>query len=205
MESSRLQPQLNFIIEIDKLKAVLRQTVLTDASRQENSAEHSWHISLMAFVLAEYSADPQVDVFRVMKMLLIHDLVEIDCGDTFCYDEQRIVGKYERESEAAGRIFNLLPSDLSVEIRSLWEEFEDRKTPESKYANALDRLQPMLHNYHTEGHAWRMHGVTADKVIERNRHIADGAPALWDYAKAMIEDAVDKGYLLPAPTQSDAD
>ncbi len=196
--SERLQAQLAFIREIDRVKGVFRQTVLMDRSRKENDAEHSWHIALMAVVLQEYA--PQgLDVLRTIRMLLIHDLVEIDCGDTFCYDTAGMVGKHEREAQAADRVFGLLPDDQAAEMKALWLEFEDRQSPESRYANALDRLQPMLHNYVTEGGAWREHGVTADRVLRRNRIIADGAPELWQWARAMIADAVDRGYLEPGP------
>ncbi|MBM3496052.1 MAG: HD domain-containing protein [Armatimonadetes bacterium] len=169
-----------------------------DGSRKENDAEHSWHIALMAVVLQEH-APPALDVLRTVTMLLAHDLVEIDCGDTFCYDTAGMVGKHERESAAAERIFGMLPPDQASEMRALWDEFEARETPEARYANALDRLQPMLHNYATDGGAWREHGVTADRVLRRNRIIADGAPALWAYAREMIADAVSRGYLDPGP------
>ncbi|MCC6483717.1 MAG: HD domain-containing protein [Armatimonadetes bacterium] len=195
MTTERLQQQIGFILEIDKLKRVLRQTVLTDASRPENSAEHSWHIALMAFLLQDYAAG-DIDPMRVAKMLLIHDIVEIDCGDTYCYDEQGMIGKYEREQAAAKRIFGLLPADQSAELLELWEEFEARETNDSRYANALDRFQPLLHNFATEGLTWRDHGVTADKVLARNQHIADGAPDVWEYAREMIREAVARGYLL---------
>jgi len=190
--------QLAFIREIDRVKGVFRQTVLMDGSRKENDAEHSWHIALMAVVLQEH-APPALDVLRTVTMLLAHDLVEIDCGDTFCYDTAGMVGKHERESAAAERIFGMLPPDQASEMRALWDEFEARETPEARYANALDRLQPMLHNYATDGGAWREHGVTADRVLRRNRIIADGAPALWAYAREMIADAVSRGYLDPGP------
>lgn len=202
MTSDRLSDQLGFILEIDKLKTVLRQTILTDSSRRENSAEHSWHITLMALLLREY-ASGDVDVFRVMKMLLIHDLVEIDCGDTFCYDEQGMIGKYEREQAAARRLFSLLPANQGQEFLALWEEFEARTTDDSRYANAMDRLQPLLHNYATQGGAWRSHGVTLDQVLARNRHIGDGAPDLWEYAARMLQEAVARGYL-PDPERTSA-
>ncbi len=194
----RLAAQLAFVREIDRVKGIFRQTLLTDRSRRENDAEHSWHIAVMAVILREY-ADASLDLQRVITMLLVHDLVEIDCGDVFCYDTEGMIGKHEREAQAADRIFGLLPPDLGVSLRALWEEFEARATPESRYANALDRLQPMLHNYLTEGGAWREHGVTADRVLRRNRIIADGAPVLWRFAKDMVADAVSKGYLEPGP------
>jgi putative hydrolase of HD superfamily len=194
----RLEAQLAFVREIDRVKSIFRQTWLMDGSRKENDAEHSWHIATMAVLLAEHAPDG-LDILRTVKMLLIHDLVEIDCGDTFCYDTAGMVGKHEREAEAANRIFGMLPQDQRDELLALWEEFEDRETPESRYANALDRLQPMLHNYVTNGGAWREHGVTADRVLRRNRIIKDGAPALWEYARSMIADAVRQGFLDPGP------
>jgi putative hydrolase of HD superfamily len=195
MDAERLARQLRFIVEIDKLKDVCRQTLLMNGKRYENDAEHSWHLAVMAVLLFEHSADKNIDLSRVLKMLLIHDLVEIDAGDTFCYDDTAAQTKESREKNAADRIFNLLPSDQASDTRALWEEFEARRTPEAKYAAALDRLQPLLHNYNTQGAAWQKHGVTSDKVIARNKHIADGAPALWEYAENLIRDAVQKGYL----------
>ena len=192
--AERLKRQIGFLIEIDKLKRVLRQTVLMDTSRQENSAEHSWHLAVMALILAEYANQP-VDLLRVLKMLLVHDIVEIDAGDTFIYDEKGQSDKAERERRAAERIFGLLPADQAAEVRALWEEFEARQTPEAAFAAALDRLHPLLHNYCTRGVAWRRHGVTARRVVQRNRNIEDGASTLWQLASLLIEDAVEKGFL----------
>jgi putative hydrolase of HD superfamily len=195
MGKDRLQKQIHFIIEIDKLKKIIRQTYLTDKSRKENDAEHSWHLSVMAILLAEYAEDDQIDVLRILKMLLIHDLVEIDAGDTFCYDETGNSNKLERETKAADRIFNLLPADQALYFRELWDEFEARKSPESQFAAALDRLQPLLHNSRTRGGTWREHHVKRHQVIRRNAPIGDGAPALWEYAIKLIDDAVEKGDL----------
>ena len=194
---SRLAQQVEFIVEIDKLKQVLRRTYLIDTSRRENDAEHSWHLGLMAILLVEHAASPQLDLLRVLKMVLVHDLVEIDAGDTFAYDEVGARDKAARETAAAARIFHLLPTDQAAELRGLWDEFEARQTPESRYAAALDRFQPMLHNYRTQGKALREHGITADQVLDRNQHMAEGAPALWDYARRFVADAVARGYLLP--------
>lgn len=196
---SRLAQQIEFIVEIDQLKRVLRRTYLIDTSRRENDAEHSWHLGLMAILLVEHAASPQLDLLRVLKMVLVHDLVEIDAGDTFAYDDVGAMDKAAREAAAAARIFGLLPADQAAELRALWDEFEARQTPEAKYAAALDRFQPMLHNYRTQGKAWQEHGITADQVLARNRHMAEGAPALWDYARRFVADAVAKGYLRPAP------
>lgn len=193
--SERLRKQIAFVCEVDRLKTVLRQTLLMDGSRQENDAEHSWHISLMAMLFHEYASEQGLDLLRVLKMLLIHDLVEIHAGDTFCYDEKAGLDKVERESQAADKLFGMLPEDQATEFRALWDEFEARETPPARFAAALDRLQPMLHNYRTQGAAWKKHGVTSDKVFERNRHMGEGAPELWEYAETMIRDAVEQGYL----------
>ncbi len=190
----RLHKQIQFILEIDRLKTVIRQTLLTDRSRQENSAEHSWHLAIMALLLSEYANQP-VDLPRVVKMVLIHDLVEIDAGDTFIYDDKGHQDKAEREQRAAERLFGLLPDDQAGELKSLWEEFEERQTPDARFASALDRLHPMLHNVQTEGASWRKHGITSDLVLARNRTMAEGSTELWEYAQAMIEEAVRKGYL----------
>ena len=192
----RLRKQIEFVVEIDKLKQIVRQTLITDASRQENSSEHSWHIALMAVVLSEHAKEKGVDSLRVLKMLLIHDLVEIDAGDTYCYDEKGNEGKEGRERKAAERIFGLLPEDQARELRALWEEFEARKTPEARFAAALDRLQPLLNNHATCGAMWQKHGIQSRQVLKRNRPIEDGAPLLWDYAAGLIEDALSKGWLL---------
>jgi putative hydrolase of HD superfamily len=182
------------MVEIDRLKTVLRRTLIADRSRRENTAEHSWHIAVSALLFAEHAGDG-VDVSRVVRMLLVHDVVEIDAGDTFAYDEAGYEDKAERELAAAERIFGLLPADQGGELRALWEEFETRETADARFANAVDRLQPMLHNFLTEGHAWRQHGVTAAQVRERNRTIGDGAPELWRFAERMIDQAVERGYI----------
>lgn len=196
-EGDRLNRQLAFLREIDKLKTVLRQSLLTDGSRRENSAEHSWHLAMMAMVLAEHAPDGGLDVGRIIRMVLLHDIVEIDAGDTFAYDDKGHEDKAEREERAAARLFGLLPEDQRTEFAALWREFEERATPEAKFASALDRLQPMIHNYLTEGHAWQKHGVTARQVLERNRVIAEGSEVLWQFARRLIDSAVEKGYLAP--------
>ena len=180
---------------MDRLKQVFRRSRLTDDSRWENDAEHSWHLALMAVVLHEHAA-AEVDLCKVLTMHLIHDLVEIDAGDTFAYDEEANVGKEEREAAAAERIFGLLPADQGDSLRRLWEEFEARETPEARYAAALDRLQPLILNYHMEGvTGWRRHGVRAPQVVDRNRHIAEGSPTLWEFARRLIADSVTEGKL----------
>lgn len=193
--SDRLGRQLAFVLEIDRLKTILRQTAIADGSRRENSGEHSWHLAMMALVLAEHSPEPVV-LERVLGMLLVHDIVEIDAGDTFAYDTTGNLDKLEREERAAERIFGLLPDDQAAEIRVLWDEFEVRETPEARFAAALDRLQPILLNMATEGRAWREHGVTAEMVLERNRHVAEGAPALWEHIRGLVDEAVGRGWLV---------
>ena len=183
----RLERQLRFIAEIDRLKRVLRRTLLTDGSRRENSAEHSWHIALMAPLLAEY-ASADVDVGRVVRMLLVHDVVEIDAGDTFAYDATGNADRAEREGRAADRLFGLLPPDQAVELRALWEEFEAVATPDARFAHAVDRLQPLLQNLSTEGGTWRTHGVTRDQVVGRMRAIEDAAPGLWSFVIRSIDE-----------------
>lgn len=194
MTLQRLEQQLRFAVEADRLKNVVRQTVLADGSRQENSAEHSWHIALMAFLLAEHAGET-VDIGRVTLMLLLHDLVEIDAGDTFAYDAPAQVDKARHEQAAADRIFGLLPPEQAARFRMLWEEFEQRATPEARFANALDRLQPILLNYHSGGAGWRRWGVSVEQVLERNRPIADGAPDLWEHARELIDEARSHGWV----------
>lgn len=195
MDQQRLNQQIAFILEIDKLKSILRRSYLLNENRRENSAEHSWHLSVMALVLAEH-ANADIEQLRVLKMLLVHDIVEIDSGDTYIYDIAGNDTKAARELEAAQRIFGLLPGDQRDELFELWQEFEARETPEAKFAAALDRLIPLLHNTQTEGRSWREHGITKQQVIDLNRHIADGSQELWNYAEALIGDAAAKGYLV---------
>ncbi|MBW3629100.1 MAG: HD domain-containing protein [Gemmatimonadetes bacterium] len=194
MNDDRLEQQLAFIIEIDKLKRVLRQTLLADESRQENSAEHSWHLALMAGLLAEY-APAGTDVGRAVRMVLVHDLVEIDAGDAFCYDPVAVQGKAEREEACADRLFGILPEDQSAELRELWDEFEAGTTPEARFANALDRLQPLLQNLNTRGGTWRMHGVPREQVLKRMQPIREAMPELWPAVERALERAAGEGWL----------
>lgn len=193
-DASRFKSQLKFILEIDKLKAIERRSFPIELDRLENSAEHSWHVALMAQIFAEY-ADENVDLLRVQGMLLIHDLVEIDAGDTFIYDEVGNRDKAKRECAAADRIFLILPKDQGRELRTLWDEFESCESADSRFAAALDRLMPLLHNFHTEGRSWRQHGIVKAQVVERNRSIVEGSQRLWEYAKDLIDEAVKLGYL----------
>jgi putative hydrolase of HD superfamily len=192
---TRLDQQITFVRELDKLKQVQRQTWHMDTHHQENSAEHSWHIAVMALVLAEYAPGDDLDIGRVIQMLLMHDIVEIDAGDTFCYDRAAVAEQAGHEERAAERLFGLLPPDLRDRFRSLWAEFEARETPESRLANSLDRLQPILNNYYSGGKSWRANGITRDQVRERNRIVADGAPELWTYIQDLLQRAVDEGML----------
>ncbi|MGB5745502.1 MAG: HD domain-containing protein [Desulfobacterales bacterium] len=194
-QRDRFKQQIEFILEVDKLKHVQRQTILMDKSRRENSAEHSWHIALTVMLLSEYARDTDIDFFRVMKILLVHDLIEIDAGDTYCYDDQGRKDQAAREKMAADRIFNILPQDQARTFRNLWDEFEERKTPESRFANALDRMQPFLHNYFTRGQTWQENDIKSAQVIARMKPVDDGAPLLWNYVSSLIEDAVKKGFL----------
>jgi putative hydrolase of HD superfamily len=197
---TRLAQQIQFIAEVDKLKEIFRQTINTQSRRPENDAEHSWHLCLCVIVLAEHANTRTLDVLRVLKMLIIHDLVEIDAGDTFAYDIAAMVGQHEREAIAADRIFGLLPADQAADFRRLWDEFEEKATPEAKFAAAIDRFQPMLLNCLTQGAAWNRHGVTHDRVVARNCHIADGSAELWRYAEKMIADMAATGHLAPKPS-----
>jgi putative hydrolases of HD superfamily len=194
MTDDRLASQIAFIVEIDKLKQVLRQTVVTDRSRPENSAEHSWHIAAMFLILSEH-AGSDVDPLRVLKMLLIHDLVEIDAGDTFLYDQAAVSGQAAREAAAAERLYALLPADQATALKALWREFESGDSPDARFARALDQLQPVLLNYHTEGGSWRAHAVSGAAVLAKKRVIEHGSPSLWRYAEALIRDSIAKGWL----------
>jgi putative hydrolase of HD superfamily len=184
--AARLERQLAFLVEADRLKGILRQTTLCDGSRAENSAEHSWHLALAATVLVEH-AGPDVDGGRVLRMLLVHDLVEIDAGDAFAYDATANVGKEEREREAAARIFGLLPPDQRDELRALWEEFEEGTTAEARVAVAIDRLQPLLLNHQSSGGSWRAHGVARAQVMRRMAPIEAALPSIWPAVLDIVE------------------
>lgn len=194
MDNKRLLNQMKFIVEIDKLKQIYRQNVVIGTERQENDAEHSWHLAMMAMLLSEYAAD-KVDILRVMKMVLIHDLVEIDAGDTFCYDEKANLDKAEREQKAADRLFSILPEDQARNVYELWREFEEVTTPEARFAACLDRMQPLLLNYNTNGHTWHKPEVNSKKVLKRNELLPKTAPEIWQYVQEVIEDSIQKGYL----------
>ncbi|MXZ20430.1 MAG: HD domain-containing protein [Caldilineaceae bacterium SB0665_bin_25] len=194
MTNERLARQLHFILEIDQLKEVLRRSLLLDSRRRENSAEHSWHLAVMALVLAEHANEP-IDPLHTLKLVLVHDIVEIDAGDTYAYDPDGHAGKVERERRAAQRIFGLLPADQAQELSGLWEEYEGQQTPESRFALALDRLMPLLHNYHSGGITWRENRVTSEQVVERMEPVAISSDALGQAASAVIEKAMTSGLL----------
>ena len=196
----KLKSQLRFLAEADKMKGIFRQTWLTDKSRQENDAEHSWHFALTAMVLFEYCGIDGVDIDRVNKMALVHDLVEIYAGDTFAYDVIGNETKEARESESADRLFSMLPRGQAEEYRSLWEEFDEMKTPDAIYASAIDRLQS-LHNINLSGGiTWKLHAVTADKIYKRMAPIKTALPALWEYVATAVDEGLDKGYIKPGTT-----
>jgi len=197
-QPARLEQQLAFVVEIDKLKQMLRQTELIDGSRRENSAEHSWHLALMALTLAEHAGAP-VDLAHVVRLVLVHDLVEIDAGDTFCYDAQANLSKAEREQAAAARVFGLLPEEQGRALRALWDEFEAGETAEARFANALDRLEPLLQNFRTEGGTWRAHELPLVAVLRRMEPIRTGAPPLWPYVLRVVEDSCAAGYIAEDP------
>lgn len=186
MPKLRLAQQIAFLVEADKLKNVIRRTALMDASRLENSAEHSWHLALAAVVLAEY-APTQIDVRRVLELVTVHDLVEIDAGDTFAYDVNANQTKTDRELVAADRIFGLLETDQATRLRGLWNEFEEQETPEARYAHALDRLQPLLQNMQSGGGSWRTHGVTRSDVLRRMAPLQTELPEVWPFVLEVIE------------------
>lgn len=190
-----LKKQIDFIIEMDKLKNIYRQTYVLHENRKENDSEHSWHLALMAFVLKDYSNEP-VDILKVMKMVLIHDIVEIDAGDTYCYDKSGYETKRLREEKAAERIFGILPETQRDEMRALWEEFEAVDTAESKFAAALDRIQPVLLNIAKEGLSWKEHGISYKQVYERNFPISKGSDKIWAYVDELLKSCVEKGFLL---------
>lgn len=195
--NERLARQIRFLVETDKLKAVLRRTFVIGTDRYENSAEHSWQLPLAAMILAEHASGP-LDLPHVLKMLLVHDIIEIDAGDTYCYDEQAARDKAEREARAAERIFGLLPADQATKIHALWTEFETGATPEALFARTIDHLLPLLHNYYTQGRSWRDHAITSDRVLAHNAGVDQVSPTLANLVRALVDDAVARGYLATA-------
>ncbi len=195
MDNARFTQQIEFLLELDKLKNIYRQTLVLHEDRAENDAEHSFHLAIMACILAEHANTP-VDVLHTMKMVLVHDVVEIDAGDTYCYDAKGNEDKAEREQKAADRLFALLPEEQEQEFRGLWEEFEAKETPESKFANALDRIQPMLLNFKKGGISWMKHGITEEQVTNRNiPTVSAGSDTIGEFAEEIIRAAKEAGYL----------
>ena len=182
-DSERLQRQIDFCRELDKEKFITRQTYLTDGNRKENDAEHAWHMAVMAIILSEYSNEP-IDLLNTVTMILMHDVVEIDAGDTYAYDEQGKKTQREREENAANRLYGMLPDEQREKFRGLFEEFEARQTPEAKFARAMDNLQPLMLNAATGGKSWEERGIRISQVLQRNEITPNGAKALWDYEYA---------------------
>jgi putative hydrolase of HD superfamily len=195
MDKDRFQKQLDFIVEIDRLKTVLRQSAIIDQSKRENSAEHSWHIAIMGTILYEYCDTNKVDLARAVKMALIHDIVEVYAGDTFAFDIEGYKDKQKREKEAADKIFGMLPENQGTELRELWEEFEAMETYDAKFAATMDRLQPFILNYYTEGHTWKLGNVNSAMVYKRIGVLREACPDLWNNIDEMIKDSIEKGYL----------
>ncbi len=188
--------RLEFIVEIDKMKTVLRRTLLADGSRCENDAEHSWHLAMIAMVLENYAAE-KADMTKVIRMALVHDLVEVYAGDTFAYDEEGNLSKLQRETDAADKLFALLPSPTGEELRALWEEFDEAETPEARFACAVDRLQPLISNYLTNGHTWRGGAVNSRQVLKRMEPIREAIPGAWAVVEGIIAESIKKGILAP--------
>lgn len=184
---SALEQQLSFIHEIDKLKYIQRMTCLFNSNRNENDAEHSWHLCMMALALAPQSNEP-LDMLKVLKMLLVHDIVEIDAGDTFLFDTKKNHDNTEEELKAAKRIFGLLPEEQASELIEIWQEFEDAETAEAKFAKSIDRLAPMMQNASNNGGTWAQHNVPYETVIEKKKRIKDGSDSLWKYGKSLVDE-----------------
>ena len=196
IKNDKLRKQIEFAVTVDKMKEVLRRNLVVSGERRENDAEHSWHLALMAMLLEEYSAE-KVNIERVLKIALVHDLVEVYAGDTFAYDEKGYEDKEERERAAADKLFGSLESEQSAEFRALWDEFEAAETPESKYANAIDRIQPLILNYLMNGHTWKLGNVHAPQIYKRMDIIRTAAPELWQIVEGVIADSIEKGILKP--------
>ena len=194
-KNDRLDKQINFIIEMDKVKDVWRKSYILGGVRKENDAEHSWHLALMAMLLQEHT-DSGIDILNVIKMVVIHDIVEIDAGDTYAYDKEMTVSKAKREYAAANRLFGLLPVDQEKLFTKIWNEYNEGMTAEAKFAKALDRLMPLLHNFFSKGKNWKEHGIKKDQVYNRIKMIEKSSNELWKFAKVLINTAVEKGYLM---------
>lgn len=197
MISERMEKQIDFIVAIDALKDITRQSITINSRRNENDAEHSWHLAVMAMLLSEYAEDQTIDFSKVIQMVLIHDLVEIYAGDTYCYDEKGYEDKEQREQEAADRLFNMLPEDQAQKFMSLWHEFEEMETKEAAFAATLDRFQPLLLNVNTEGHTWQRPGITSEKVLKRTEIAKQKVPQLYEYIERLIQRSIERGMLKP--------
>lgn len=195
IKDDNLQKILSFIVEVDKIKNIMRRTLLIDGSRRENDAEHSWHLAIMAMLLTEYADDKNFTLDKVLKMVIVHDLVEIYAGDTFAFDVKGNLEKEDKEKQAADKLFGQLPSNQGKQLRKLWEEFDEAKTPEARYAAALDRLQPFIHNLCTEGHTWVLGKVTKEQVYIRSGLAMEVLPALKPWMEEQINDAIKKGWI----------
>lgn len=197
MDLDKLEQQLTLVMELDKLKSVLRRTKVKSAQgRLENSAEHSWHIAIMAIILQEHANEP-IDIALVVKMLLLHDIVEIDAGDTFVYDAVGSEQQEQKELEAAKRLFGMLPSKQGAELMAIWQQFEQAETAEAKFAKACDRIMPLLMNYQNQGQSWKEHGISKQQVVDINGRIEYGSKILWKKAEQIIQQSVENGWLKP--------
>lgn len=196
IKNEKIKKQIEFVLVIDEMKNVLRRNLVVDGSRRENDAEHSWHLAMLAMILEEYSSQ-KVDIERVLKITLVHDLVEVYAGDTFAYDAKGNEDKLDREIEAANRLFGMLDPVQGAEIRALWDEFEAKETAESRYANAVDRLQPLLLNYMTNGHTWKLGDVHATQIYKRMDIIRTATPELWHIVEGIINTSIEAGILKP--------
>ncbi len=194
LEKARLEKQIEFLETLGELKNIFRANSIIGGTRRENSAEHSWHIAVMSMILAEYAPEP-IDSLKVLKMLLIHDVIEIDAGDTFCYDDEGNMDKADRETRAAERLFGLLPEDQSIEFRKLWDEFEEASTTESRFANSMDRFLVIFQNYRNGGGTWKLHDIPKSKVMERQMPVKQGAPALWKKVEEVLVQSCRNGFL----------
>lgn len=196
IKDEKLQKQIKFAIVIDEMKNVFRRNLIIDGSRRENDAEHSWNLAMLAMLFEEYSTE-KVDLEKVLKIALVHDLIEVYAGDTFAYDAKGNKDKLQREIESANKLFGILDPVQGAEIRALWDEFEAKETPESKYANAIDRIQPLINNYMTDGHTWKEGDVHAPQIYKRMDIIRTTTPALWPIVEGIISTSIEKGILKP--------
>jgi len=194
LTDERLMKDIKFIVELDKMKSILRQTSLIGKDQREDDAQHSWHIAVMAMVLGEYS-NVKLDICKVIKMLLVHDLVEIYAGDTFCYDKKGNESKKEREIMAADKLYSILDEDKGKELRALWEEFEEQRTPEALFAASMDRLQPILNNYYNNGGTWQKYNIAKEEIYKRVAPVKEISDELWNFVTNLIEDAYNRGLI----------